>query len=639
MADTATFFGACNADLYLTYLSKTWQQVFPTYDVESRVPITALFKESYRKLLQQAIDGAVQAQEETFQLPVRLLGDKDIGKCVLKGELRYTAVTGSRALEQVHFRIDPLADEAAVAPLTDATDVYVRQVLQQTQTSYLLVHAHSQKLRSLNDVFFTLTRHPRSQIQHWYELLAKVHPADVNRLKALWAHLKKHNTAGPRTIRIMDAAGKIVWVRAEMNALQGKQAEDNWVFVSLTNITQLMLEQQSLLERSTSAERMAREREEYFSFLNHEMRNHLNVIQGVSKLLQQKPHLPEQEKMLQTLDFSAYNMVSLINDILDYAKASTGKVELAFTDFELCELLEKTTRLFEEQAKAKGVELVIACEDDVPEMVKGDPLRINQILTNLLSNAIKFTPSGTVTVRLAVHRKTKAEMWLRIEVEDTGMGIPQKRLQDIFKAFSQVPEHGKLGAQGTGLGLSIVETMVHLLKGKIKVESQEGKGSRFTVILPFELASSTTKKAATEDWSSTDNYPLTGMKVLYVEDVESNQLIVEGYCVPWGVEIFMADSALAALKKLQQQEMDIVLLDMRLPDEDGVALAKRIRDGQAGLNQTNLPIVALSGEYTDEMLSAMKQVGIQDYLLKPVVPERLKELFQYYLRKSYSNSN
>ncbi len=635
MADTATFFGACNANLYLTYLSKALQQAFSSSVTESRIPITALFKDSYRKLVEQTIAEAIQKREEHFTVSVRPIENVCLDKYVMNGEVCYEE-SESSAVQQIHFRLVPLAG-ADMAVQREDTRHYVQQVLANTQTAYLLIHANSQRLRALNDVLFKLTRHPGSQIQHWYELLAKVHPADVSRLKALWTHLDKHPTAGPRTIRFLNAGGKIIWMRVELSVMQGREEQDRWVFLSLTDITQLMLEQQSLLERSTSAERMAREREEYFSFLNHEMRNHLNVIQGVAKLLQQNAHLPEQEKMLQTLDFSAYNMVNLINDILDYAKASTGKVELATTDFNLCELIEKTTHLFEEQAKEKGVALEFECDTNVPRHVKGDPLRINQILTNLLSNAVKFTPSGSVTVRLSVLRQALPEIWLQFDIQDTGIGIPQKRLGQIFKAFSQVPEHGKLGAQGTGLGLSIVETMVHLLKGKITVESTEGKGTRFTIILPFEMASPDTSTASSKDWASTDDLSIRGMKVLYVEDVESNQLIVEGYGLPWGVEIRTADTALEALDKLQQEPVDVLLLDMRLPDEDGLTLAKRIRNGEAGANQMSLPIVALSGEYTDDMLTDMKQIGIDNYLLKPVVPERLKELFQLYFRKLHSN--
>lgn len=351
----------------------------------------------------------------------------------------------------------------------------------------------------------------------------------------------------------------------------------------------------------------------FLSTVSHEIRTPLNAIIGLTNILDQKINDPELMHIVQNIKFSSDTLLSLVNDVLDISAIESGKLKAARAPFDPAYLSHRICDAFQHRARAKNIVLECSTTSDLPTSAVGDAAKVNQILTNLIGNAIKFTNHGKIKVTLHLESSAENLYYLNYSIEDTGIGIAQNRLTDIFEEFVQANSSTRENYGGSGLGLAIVTKLVKLLQGKIEVESHEGRGTRFTVKLPFEK--DVKQPNTSSDIQDSQVAPLKGMRVLLAEDLEINQYIVRELLRNWQVDLVITNNGQEALDALSKNDFDLVLLDMHMPILNGLETAEQIRSG--GYGNPNIPLVGLTADVFDDTLEALTQAGVNETITKP----------------------
>ncbi len=375
-----------------------------------------------------------------------------------------------------------------------------------------------------------------------------------------------------------------------------------------------------LSEANHKLARAVRIKDEFLANMSHELRTPLNAILGMTEILQEETPLSEQQaRCVRVAGESAQHLLSLINDILDLAKIEAGKMELEVGSFDPRQLAESCLRIVRQTAHRKNLRLSLECDPQARSM-RGDQRRLKQILVNLLSNAVKFTPNqGSISLRV----ETRAEQGVILfEVEDSGVGIPESELPRLFKPFEQMGEHGERQYQGTGLGLSLVHTLAALHGGSVSARSTPGKGSCFSVFLPwhYTVPEDETAEVFPEAEKNLRNASvmaslLANRKILVVEDNENNLKTLACYLQGKGGEILFAREGEEALKQARIHHPDLILMDVQMPGMNGLETTRHIR-ADAGLSA--IPIIALTALVMPGDRERCLAAGMNDYVSKPI---------------------
>jgi len=371
-----------------------------------------------------------------------------------------------------------------------------------------------------------------------------------------------------------------------------------------------------------AAESESAAKSRFLSVLSHEIRTPLQAVIGASEMLEQAPASPVAHgDLLAAQRQSAQVLMTLIGDVLDFSKLEAGKIELELAPLRLASLLAELRALFSTEAAAKGLRLSTTVSPDVPDVLLGDRARIRQILINLVANAIKFTADGGVDVHLGLDgRSTNADeasadrLLLRIAVSDSGVGIEPDAIESLFTPFQQADPSIARRFGGTGLGLSIAHELAAVMAGRIDVTSAPGRGSTFTLVLP--LARAVPRESAPAA-APPRPVPRRGLVVLVVEDDPANRTIVAAMLEFLHAVAVIAETGEQALVLLETQAFDAVLLDVQLPVLDGPAVARRWRAREGVLKGGRLPIVAMTGNATEDTARECLASGMDAVLVKP----------------------
>jgi len=361
-----------------------------------------------------------------------------------------------------------------------------------------------------------------------------------------------------------------------------------------------------------AAESANRAKSQFLANMSHEIRTPMNGILGMTELLLDTTLSDSQRHLAKTVQRSGEHLLEIINDILDFSKIEAGKIELEQVSFSLRENLEDTVMVFAERAHSKGLELVCAVSSDAPDAVRGDPVRIRQVVSNLLSNAIKFTERGEVVVAVSVLERQDAIAQIEIAVSDSGIGIPADAQLRIFDAFSQADGSTTRKFGGTGLGLSIVKQLVQMMGGDIRLESAPGKGSTFRFSVRLHEQPSDSAGAALQLSA------LVGQPVLVVDDNAAARRIVKQHLQALGLNVTLAADALAATRLLEDRSVDyrLAVLDAQMPGIGGLDLTKQIRQSMA--HRQGMKIVLLKAVGMTAASAELALLDLSAWLKKPV---------------------
>ncbi len=442
--------------------------------------------------------------------------------------------------------------------------------------------------------------------------------------------LQQERTAQPviSHIQYTTRRGKAFWGKTTVVDV----TTDGYSFriIQVSDITEQKLREEKLQSEKETAEQNMKLREEFLSTMSHEIRTPLNAVLGLTHLMLQKEPREDQTKLLQTIRFAGDHLTALINDTLDYSKIEAGKLALNKRDFNLKAFLHGIKLTYKNLANEKGLTFRLLLEEDIPGFVHGDVNRLGQILNNLLNNALKFTSEGQIVLSVCMEEEQAEHCMLRFEVADTGIGIPVDKREIIFDPYQQASIHTATQYGGTGLGLSIVHKLVKLHHGKLLLESQEGQGTTFKVSLPFGKPETPGNSHENEpfDFALKDR-SLENLKVLYVEDVVANQLLMEGLCDHWKITLEIASNGLEALEKVKHNQYDLILMDIQMPEKNGYETAADIRNLKEPYFQ-NIPIIALTASVSEKTHRVIKEAGMNGYLSKPIIPKDLYNMLSQY---------
>jgi PAS domain S-box-containing protein len=363
------------------------------------------------------------------------------------------------------------------------------------------------------------------------------------------------------------------------------------------------------------AENAVRSKQQFLSNMSHEIRTPMNAIIGFTKVLLKTDLSAKQKEYLTAIKLSGDALIVLINDILDLAKVDSGKMTFEQTPFKMALSLSAMLHLFETKIREKNLQAVKEYDITIPDVLVGDPVRLHQIIINLISNAVKFTNKGKIIVGAKLLSEDDEKVNIEFYVTDTGIGIPHNKLSKIFENFQQASSGTSRLYGGTGLGLAIVKNLVEAQGGTISVISTIDEGSSFRFILSFLKTSS---EAESELGIQVLDKEIKNLKVLVVEDIALNQLLMKTLLDDFGFECDIAENGKIAIDKLQNSSYDIILMDLQMPEMNGFEATEYIRD----ILKSEIPIIALTADVTTVDLAKCKAVGMNDYIAKPV-DERL----------------
>ena len=450
------------------------------------------------------------------------------------------------------------------------------------------------------------------------EFMFKIHPDDIQNVQTFFEGIFTSGNADYETeYRLFGAVNDYVWFSASYRSFQSaEKGKTEKILVLLQDISERKAAESRITDARMRAEKAMKAKSEFLSVISHEIRTPLNSVIGFSNLLLQNSPREDQQRQMEILKFSAENLRSLVNEILDFSKMDAGKMELEKIPFSPFEIMEKITESFRLAAESKGNRISLLTDISSDEFVLGDPLRLRQILANLVSNAVKFTNGGSILIHLKRVSEKEKKCEYFFSVEDTGIGIPSEKIPMLFDKFTQVNVSTTREYGGTGLGLAICKKIAELMNTNVSVESEPGKGSKFFFTAEFPKAENIPEMIE----AIQPTCELKGIRALVVDDNEINTVVAESFLEKWGCRVDIADSGEKALQLLSKADYNVILMDIQMPEMDGWQTSEAIRRMENS-KKSSVPIIALTaGSHTD---SEKEKSRMNGFVRKPFSPEEL----------------
>ncbi len=575
-------------------------------------------------------------------------------------------VTGSGLPRWVLVTKMPLQDESGeiVGTFGVAREITQQKLaeiqLRESEARFRLLVEHSPDASVTLDVdngrFCDANRHAEALFRMSREEIVKHHPIELSpeyqpggipssqlakemiemalsgqRMVFDWVHRDADGNDIPCEVRLVPLPyGDRKLLQATISDISArKQAEQD-----LTDARDAAREANRELRRARDvAEEASRAKNDFLANVSHEIRTPMNAIIGMTELVLDTKLTPEQRDYLETVANSAASLMSIIDQVLDFSKIESGKMELESIAFDLRDELAAVVKALDVRARAKKISLVSSVDPAVPNLLVGDPVRLRQVLTNLIGNAIKFTDQGEVEVAVQPRELGPGQVTLGFSVRDTGVGIPEDKLERIFRAFEQADTSTTRQYGGTGLGLAIASRLVAALGGEISVENNAGGGTTFSFTVKMSQPDSLSQApriAAQQPWGKdhaqrreavgADNTP--SLSVLLVEDGKANQAMAVGLLRKWGHSVDVAEDGLEALSAFQEGDYDVILMDIQMPNMDGLEATRQIRKLEQG-SERPIPIIAMTAHAMKGDRDRCLAAGMDAYLAKPIKREEL----------------
>lgn len=362
----------------------------------------------------------------------------------------------------------------------------------------------------------------------------------------------------------------------------------------------------------------------FVSIVSHEIRTPMNAIVGMTDILLENTDSlsSKQIQYLKTIETSGKALLEIVNDILDMSKLEAGKMEIIENEYDIRKTVEDVVFIMENRIGNKDISITSNIDQSLPSTIIGDGLRIRQILINLMNNSVKFTDNGSITLSIEKEKETSDSFVLTFSVSDTGQGIKEEDLKKLGEAFSQVDTKKNYGKEGTGLGISISKNFIALMGGRLMVESEYGKGTRFFFTIIQKKA-----KEAKETAEDKKQVSFNGEKILIVDDTDINLMVMEELLTPLNLSVTTSNSGDNAIEKIDTGSFSLIFMDYIMPGKNGIDTTKAIRE-----KGVVIPIVVLSGDTEEETKKAFIKAGANDILSKPVEYDKLKSILQKYLQ-------
>lgn len=454
---------------------------------------------------------------------------------------------------------------------------------------------------------------------------------EEDRGQVLAAIQKAVKTGKPTRLehRAVHRDGRVIWVECTFKAVGNEEGEVDDVVVVIRDATQRKQLEADVIEAKERAEKAAAAKSEFLANMSHELRTPLTSVVGYAGLLKASSGLTQEQVLYaDRITAASEALLLVINDILDYSKLEAGAVELDKSPFYLAEHIEQTVGIIANQCEAKGLELKTEIDEGLPEVLSGDAGRLRQVTLNFLSNAVKFTNSGSITLRVLGAESAEGHYLVRIEVADTGIGLSPEKADLVFGRFTQADASTTRTYGGTGLGLAISRHLVELMGGTIGYDSEPGKGATFWFEVPLDFDTALPVSVAVE----TEEAIAVQGRILFVDDAPANRELVSIILHSLGLQVDTATNGVEAVAAVQRQTYDLVLMDVHMPEMDGLAATREIRRAEEDAGSSKrLPILALTANVQDDQIQRCRSAGMDGHLAKPVQVRDLAEAIRRWL--------
>ncbi|WP_245621473.1 PAS domain S-box protein [Enterovibrio calviensis] len=497
--------------------------------------------------------------------------------------------------------------------LKDQTELKIAAHAFESSEAMFISDSHGHIIQT-NPAFTQVTGFSDIEVQGEKPRSLTTNPQDAAFHKNIWRKLLANGIwQGELTFRHKE--GRSIPVRISITAVKNESEQLTHYVAHFFDLTEQKHTEQIILESQQSAESANKAKSQFLAAMSHEIRTPMNGVLGVLGLLKETPLGDQQQKLVQTARESGELLLAIINDILDFSKMEAGKLSLEKHPFDMYDLFHQTVDIMRPQAQKKNLRLTAKISDSVPKFLNGDGDRIRQLLLNLLSNAVKYTKKGSVTVSLTSNHQSSRYHQLQIDVVDTGVGIDSSHIPILFNEFTMAESSYDRGHEGSGLGLAICKQIVNLMDGEISVVSEVGKGSVFSAVLNIDTASQDDSIVHSPEPPATQVDIATDIRILMAEDNPANQVVLRTMLEFSGLSVDIVSNGQEAVEAVSSIPYDIVLMDISMPEMDGMEATRRIRalDSDA----KNVVIVALTAHAIRGDKENFMEVGMDDFVSKP----------------------